>query len=73
MSILAWARWPELQKERVRKEVAVRLGTRNIDERPSIIGDALYELYPYTETDTLDYNKLVDDIYTDIRSKRHAL
>jgi hypothetical protein len=72
MNALPWAYWPELQKQRVRKEVALRLGTGDIDKRKDIIVESLYELYPYANEDD-DYRQLVIDIHNDIRSRRHAL
>jgi hypothetical protein len=68
-SALRWARWPELQKERVRKEIALRLGKDLIDDRLDVIKAALYELYPYAEHNA-EYNRLVYEIYTDIRNGR---
>ena len=62
-----WKDWPEEQKSRVRKEIAVCLGTRCIEERPQVIHAALYELYPYAIQD-LEYDALVRDIFADVRS-----
>jgi hypothetical protein len=67
MSNLPWAQWPDEQKQRVRKELAVLLGTRRIEEQPRVIHAALYELYPYAINDP-DYDALVRDIFADVRS-----
>jgi len=62
-----WKDWPELQKNRVRKEIAILLQLRCIEERPQVIHAALYELYPYAVQD-LEYDALVRDIFADVRS-----
>lgn len=69
MTIIKWADWPELQKRRVLKEIALHLSVKGINLRHQIICGALYELYPYGIRNE-EYNQLVLDIYADLRRNR---
>jgi hypothetical protein len=69
MTVLPWAKWPALQKERVRREVGLRMDAAHVGTRHEIICAALYELYPYAVTDAT-YDDLVRDIYADIKSNQ---
>lgn len=63
MSPLSWAKWPKLQRERVRKELATVASGRPLTHRD--VRGALYELYPYADIDC-DLHDLVVAIYNDL-------